>query len=57
MYNFGLIIIKLTEYVEWASSYLHLKYLNNPSLLTFSYLNGDILPAYILFHADTVQTL
>ena len=56
MYNFGLIIIKPTECVEWASSHLPLKYLNNLSLLKFSYLNGDILPVYIIVHRYSLNT-
>ena len=56
MYNSGLIIIKLTEGVEWAFGYLHLKYLNNWSILKFSYLNGDILPIYINSHRYSLNT-
>ena len=54
MYNLGLTIFELTDCVEQASSCLHLKYLNNWSMLKFSYLNGDILPVYILSDTDTV---
>ena len=53
MYNFGLILLKLTEYVQRAFSCLHLKYLNNWSMLKSAYLNGDILPVYI-FHTDAI---
>ena len=57
MYNFGLILMKLTECVEQAFSCLHLKYLNNQSMLKWLYLNGDILPVYIISHRYNSNTL